>query len=141
MRFEAKNQDHKRAAKMSNFHNTPSTVATFWAQRSAHRLMKKRKRTASDRKVVLDAGSVHYAGSHLIAGTWILFRRPAGPTMLGKVRFATRSSTEQGVLLHIYEFDPQDVMQEDGEGGEYAELSSVMVGGRRCWRWWRWRRW
>ena len=51
--------------------------------------------------------------------------------MLGKVRFATRSATEQGVLLHIYEFDPRDVMQEDGEGGEYAELSSVMVGGRR----------
>jgi hypothetical protein len=38
MRFEAKNKEHKRAAKMGNYRDTPAQVAKFWADKSAFRL-------------------------------------------------------------------------------------------------------
>ena len=38
MRFEAKNQEHKRAAKTGNWRDTPGTIAHFWVDRSAFRL-------------------------------------------------------------------------------------------------------
>ena len=110
---------------------SPMCVATFWAQCSAHRLMKKRKRSDCDDETTLNPeGGVHHQGSHLTAGTWILYQRtPTGPTKLARVRYASKCAehSDDAIRLHLHAFGP-DVIQEDEEGGEYAESSSLIEG-------------
>ena len=74
MRFEAKNQEHKRAGKMSNFRDVPKTVAFFWERRSGFRLLKKRKydEYMTHAVAVAPYGSVMVDGwLHLSPGTWV----------------------------------------------------------------------
>lgn len=40
MRFESKNQEHKKAARTSNFHNVPGAIVDFWVTRSSLKLMR-----------------------------------------------------------------------------------------------------
>ena len=47
MRFEAKNKEHKKAAKMGNYREVPHQIAGFWVQKSAFRLKFPRGRTKS----------------------------------------------------------------------------------------------
>ena len=46
MRFEAKNQEHKRAAKMGRWVDVPKTVSDWWVHRSHLRLIRKRSSAA-----------------------------------------------------------------------------------------------
>jgi hypothetical protein len=74
MLFEAKNQEHKRAGKMSNFRDVPKTVAFFWERRSGFRLLKKRKydEYMTHAVAVAPYGSVMVDGwLHLSPGTWV----------------------------------------------------------------------
>ena len=71
MRFEAKNQEHKRSAKLGDFKGVPKTVSEFWAIRSGLRLLAgKRKRSLAEPET--DTGTITYNGMELTAGTWIL---------------------------------------------------------------------
>ena len=72
MRFEAKNQEHKRSAKLGDFKCVSKTVSEFWAMRSGLRLLGKRKRGSPE----LDAntGTVTHNGMELSRGTWILLQ-------------------------------------------------------------------
>jgi hypothetical protein len=113
MRFEAKNQEHKCAAKTGNFKNTPGTVATFWAERSAFRLSKKRKRTEE-----VSNGALRYEGIELHAGMWVRIHR-SGPykerlAQISSVVYA-ENGTPQG--LHVEAWDIASILRDDGEGG------------------------
>ena len=124
MRFEAKNQDHKRAAKMGNFMNVPKTVATFWAERSAHRArmnMKKRKR---DEPTMSPAGVLSYQGMDLARNVWILFESDDCSLRLATIHKISWTQ-KYGHILYVTAFDPAAILQADGEGGEYAESSSL----------------
>ena len=111
MRFEAKNQDHKRAAKASNFKNVAQSVATFHSDRSSHRLFKRKRRKAVTRT---DSG-VSFCGMLLKPGTWILYRSVhTGVTKLAFIREVTDAA------LHVTSFIPSEVLQDDGHGGQIA---------------------
>jgi hypothetical protein len=102
MRFEAKNKEHKKAAKMGNSRQVPLQIAGFWVQKSAFRLkfrFQGKKSTSSthdigseildsslslEHKLYADApGSMpgalltwmhrtNFLGQDLSAGTWVL---------------------------------------------------------------------
>ena len=114
MRFEAKNQDHKRAAKMSNFINVPKTVAEFWAVRSARRLGKKRKRTD---EIVPERTRIHYCGLFLDTGTWILVK-PVGPFPLKLAVIDSIVVDSNGeYTLSVTGCNVNDALSDDGQGG------------------------
>lgn len=126
MRFEAKNQDHKRAAKTGNFKNAPGTVAQFYAARSAHRLAKKRKHTLFSAEP--GQATVKYAGTELTVGMWVIFKRP-GPSreILGQISSVAHSDgTIYGV--NIETFDLSSVLHDDSEGGLCAHASDLVKG-------------
>ena len=128
MRFEAKNQDHKRAANTGNFKNTPGTVAKFWAERSAHRLTKKRKRTfiATESK-----GTVCLDGMELTAGMWVVFKRP-GPVKEKLAKIQSIAYGEDGAIIGVNaeSFDFDSVLEDDSDGGMCAEAEALENGGQ-----------
>ena len=118
MRFEAKNQEHKAAAKMGNWKNTIKTVATFWAERSAHRLQKKMRRKLPDIQPASDVDTaICYEGMDIDHGTWILFAKGPRPCMIGMVT-GIRYSPSKGYLLEVTAHDADDILQNDGAGSE-----------------------
>ena len=124
MRFEAKNQDHKKAANTGNFKNVAQTVATFWAERSAHRLNKKRARTATEQ-----TGTFCLDGMELTVGTWVLFKRPEpAKAILAKIH--SIAYCEDGTVrgLNVESFDLDSVLRDDGEGGMCAEVEALENG-------------
>ena len=78
MRFEAKNQEHKRSAKMGDFKDVARSVSRFWTIRSGLRLLGKRKHVQLD-----DITSCkHHNGLELNAGSWMLAQPAGGQTIL-----------------------------------------------------------
>ena len=122
MRFEAKNQDHKKAAKMGNFKNTPMTVSTFHAERSAHRLSKKRKR---------EDVSLRHNGVELEPGMWVrVVQYGTYQEKLAKIRSVARAESGK-IRISVEAFNLHAVLQNDSEGGMCVEASDL-VGGRKC---------
>ena len=128
MRFEAKNQDHKRAAKMGNFKNTPFTVSEFWAQRSAHRLLlKKRKRSE---ETTIEKHGLRHQGVDLVRGAWLLVSRNSCPTKLAKVR-AVGYDESVGFHLQVTAFDTA-VLHTDETGGTSAMMAELDESVGEC---------
>ena len=127
MRFEAKNQDHKHAAKTGNFKNTPRTVATFWAERSAHRLTKKRKLAVAS---VEPGGAVRHDGMELAPGTWVLYQRK-GPYRPKLARLRSAAYSEDGTVVgfNAQSFDLNEIIRDDNEDGLSVPAEALVNGG------------
>jgi hypothetical protein len=57
MRFEAKNKEHKKAAKMGNYRDVANQIASFWVQKSAYRLKYFRRGRTKSTSSSADIGS------------------------------------------------------------------------------------
>jgi len=125
MRFEAKNQEHKRAGKLSNYKTVPDVVAKFWAMRSGLRLLRKRKRTDTD--TASDEG-VNHNGMHLTTRSWVLANCANGQQILGQI---TDLEEVDGIwYARMTTFNTNDVMYASpGDGIPYAKADELQQGG------------
>ena len=125
MRFEAKNQEHKRAGKLSDYRSVPDVVAKFWAMRSGLRLLRKRKRTESD---TASGAGVNHNGMHLTTGSWVLANCASEQQIVGQI-------TELELVDEIWyatmtAFNTNDVMYNSlGDGVPYAKADELQQGG------------
>lgn len=85
MRFEAKNQEFKKAALMGNFRNVPKTIVSFWAARSGERLRRVSVDNKHSQLATLNRGSATYVVEQLTPNT--CFEHQALYTMLGNPDF------------------------------------------------------
>ena len=135
MRFEAKNQEHKKAAKTGNFMNTPKTVATFWAERSAHRLAKRGRKRAHDSAVyggtVVYGGAVYHTGVELVPGMWMLYRRRCPyKELLAKIDSFAYNEHGQICGLNVQVWYLSEVQHDDGDGGLCSKAEALVNGQR-----------
>ena len=128
MRFQAKNQDHKRAAKMGNFKNTPFTVSQFWAHRSAHRLLLKKRKRGEETKI--EKNGLRHQGADLVRGAWLLISRNSCPIKLAKVS-AVGFKESIGFHLQVTTFDTA-VLHTDETGGTSAMTEDLDESAAEC---------
>lgn len=122
MRFEAKNQDHKRAAKTSNFFNVPKTIADFWGERSALRLRRKRKRE----QTCITGDGITHCGMHFEMGTWILFCRPGEASKLAQINSIAAQSDQMGqFVMYVTSLPMSEALKLD-DNGEWAAAHNVL---------------
>ena len=117
MRFEAKNQEHKRAAKMGRFRDVPGLVANFWAKRSHLRLI--RKRTAGgvcdDVEEPMRKAMRYIRHPEAPDGTWIRVEKVGRPAYIAYVE--SHSTSDSGVpVLHVFAFDAASILHEAADG-------------------------
>ena len=122
MRFEAKNQQHKRAAKMGRWVDVPGTVARFWAKRSHLRLLRKRNSSLVTQST--PAHMRYIMHPEVDIGTWIRVLRIGNPNYY--IAHVVELSTDDG-LLYVRAFNAATIMQEASDGQQYVHPPSLNV--------------
>ena len=149
MRFEAKNQEHKRAAKTGNWRDTPGTIAHFWVDRSAFRLRTEAQRpvepttpvgepvgttSLADGTSRINLGALLHHGVNLGVGDWLLVTPPdgAGPPVLANVfsLYAIEDSNGEvtGYWMDANTWWPAAVLRRDNHGMIVADGSTFTSG-------------
>ena len=149
MRFEAKNQEHKRAAKTGNWRDTPGTIAHFWVDRSAFRLRTEAHRpvepttpvgepvgttSLADGTSRINLGALLHHGVNLGVGDWLLVTPPdgAGPPVLANVfsLYAIEDSNGEvtGYWMDANTWWPAAVLRRDNHGMIVADGSTFTSG-------------
>jgi hypothetical protein len=148
MRYEAKNQEHKRAAKTGNWRDTPGTIVLFWAERSAFRLRTEMHgpvepitpvgepvgtTTLADGTCRINLRALLRQGVNLGVGDWLLVTPPGGgPPVLANVfsLYALEDSDGEvtGYWMDTHTWSPAAVLRKDNEGMIVAEDSAFAAG-------------
>ena len=122
MRFEAKNQEHKRSAKLGDFKGVSKTVSEFWAMRSGLRLLGKRKRS-SPMQDVNTAGTVTHSGMELSPGTWILLQDGASQII---ARIDSFQAIDGIMYAKLRSFKVLAIMRRCENDMPYASVESLL---------------
>jgi hypothetical protein len=124
MRFEAKNQEHKRSAKLGDFKCVSKTVSEFWAMRSGLRLLGKRKRGSPE----LDAntGTVTHNGMELSRGTWILLQDGASQII---ARIDSFRAIHGVMYANLNSFKVLSIMRRCENDMPYASVKALSNSG------------
>lgn len=131
MRFEAKNQEHKKAAKMGNWREVPLQIAQFWTRRSSYLLKFEPPALHSSTVLGDEIGvevhnpslclehqlldvppntpvtwlhSVTHLGSHLEEGTWLVITSELGAADPYLAQVESVFSANGACYLHIRKF-------------------------------------
>ena len=110
--------------------NTVKTVSERWAARSAHRLQKRQaKRKRSD--VCLSNGrGVSHQGLDLDCNTWVIVQPSGSNPLLAMITEVCWE--DERAFLNLATFVPSSVLNDDGNGGEFAVLDDLKVGEHMC---------
>ena len=142
MRYEAKNQEFKKASKLSNYQNMPKTLAEFHVGRVAHRLRRGVCRVLAGielgRMLVCEAldpslsaehesladligpvavditwlSSITHAGHTLVPGSWIYISNVEGSSHLAQVQ-ALGSTSEGMAFIYTHTFELKEIFHTD----------------------------
>ena len=124
MRFEAKNQEHKRAAKMGTFRvgNVPRTISRFWAIRSHLRLLRKSESASEPPQ----PGSRFFTHPAVEKGAWILIQRDGCEDAIAYVAGKQRVSEDGSEQLEVLPFGTSALLQQ-GPDGPFATVAALDV--------------
>ena len=125
MRFEAKNQEHKKAAQMGNFADVSKTVAEFWSRRSHLRLHRKRARPQSDadESEATSKRMRYIRHPEVTAGDWIRVERMGGPLYIAYV-VSNGQSSDGLPQLTVRAFRAATILH-DSADGPYADSADL----------------
>ena len=142
MRYEAKNQEFKKAAKLTNYQNMPKSLAEFHVGRVAHRLRRGDCQAPSGIElgsilvcealdpslseeheslaeligpVAVDVtwfSAITYAGRTLVPGSWIYISDVEGSSQLAQVQ-ALGSTSEGMAFIYTHTFELEEIFQTD----------------------------
>ena len=120
MRFEAKNQEHKAAAKMGNYRDVPETVSNWWAYRSHLRLLRKRSATAIDEpegtSLEVNKRKRYIRHPNLKVGMWVQIQRGSDQAICQVQSVAQDQISVRG-------FNAQQL--HEGEDGPYIYVQTL----------------
>jgi hypothetical protein len=125
MRFEAKNQEHKRSAKLGDFKGVSKTVSEFWAMRSGLRLLGKRKRGSPELDANTD-GTVTHNGMELSRGTWILLQDGASQII---ARIDSFRAIHGVMYANLNSFKVLSIMRRCENDMPYASVKALSNSG------------
>ena len=119
MRFEAKNQQHKKAAKMGNFGDVSQTVARWWSYRSHLRLIRKRSApTDQVNSEEMQKRQRYVRHPHMEAGMW-------GQIERGRARYIACVVEQCDTYISVHAFKASEILCAPATDDPYVEVASL----------------
>jgi len=138
MRFEAKNQEHKRAAKLGAIRDAAKRIARFWVKRSYTRLRRGKTHKVGtietgallrvvapgseqhsafeleDAVAIQFFNSLYYAGTHFIPGDWFLVCDDSNNLCLAQITDVVEHAGRFYAVMNVYDSDVLQYGSSDG---------------------------